>query len=652
VTSPSSGPLIQIDLPDQPTPSAAAPDQVGWGYLRYYGCVTCHDLEDPSTWPRRGPDLDRIGDKTTARWLERWLHDPSSAVPGARMPMVPLTDDERQTLTAFLKEQTGSPGPLVSGDLSQGRELYDELDCARCHPAEGEPRAEKDGPSLGAAGQRIRPGWLTAFLMDPTSVAANSRMHTYGLSGQQAADLAAYVLREGEVEEGKAPGTSKGGLALFVARGCAGCHRINTYRKPLSPPRSDDADNFVDHHRQPGQASDLSLIIPDSRLQIMARVLTADRPAGKVTVDAFLEVHWATPIPLQGVAPSFVDSLATGVQADACGVCHTRQAADWRTSLHFKSMGPGVLGQLDANADDAGFVEGCQACHAPATEQLPMLSDYETNYRYQETFREEGLTCAVCHLRSHTRFGPPPGPDPPASTWAGPGHGGGVAATAFEDSRFCSRCHQFDDDGFRLNGKLLQDTYGEWLASPQAQAGQTCQSCHMPGRRHTWKGIHDPDTVQQAIELGHSQVAAGGDSTAVEIRIANVGAGHHLPTYVTPKLFVKVEWLGSDESGDEVWDVVRVIGREVVLSGSESREVFDTRIPAGGEWVWRTATAGKVTGLRLAVDVHPDHFYLGFFEAYDRDHLDGVTASMIETAEGHVRSSPYRLVEHEITLEN
>jgi len=138
----------------------------------------------------------------------------------------------------------------------------------------------------------------------------------------------------------------------------------------------------------------------------------------------------------------------------------------------------------------------------------------------------------------------------------------------------------------------------------------------------------------------------------VEIRIANVGAGHHLPTYVTPKLFVKVEWLGSDESGDEVWDVVRVIGREVVLSGSESREVFDTRIPAGGEWVWRTATAGKVTGLRLAVDVHPDHFYLGFFEAYDRDHLDGVTASMIETAEGHVRSSPYRLVEHEITLEN
>ena len=73
-------------------------------------------------------------------------------------------------------------------------------------------------------------------------------------------------------------------------------------------------------------------------------------------------------------------------------------------------------------------------------------------------------------------------------------HGGFTVSKAFEDSRFCAHCHQFPDDGPRIAGKLQEDTYQQWLASDYARqdAGkQTCQSCHMPDRKHLWRGIHD-----------------------------------------------------------------------------------------------------------------------------------------------------------------
>ena len=59
--------------------------------------------------------------------------------------------------------------------------------------------------------------------------------------------------------------------------------------------------------------------------------------------------------------------------------------------------------------------------------------------------------------------------------------------------RILQSCHQFTPDGFALNGKLLETTYNEWKASRFAREGVQCQDCHMPDRRHRWRGIHDPD---------------------------------------------------------------------------------------------------------------------------------------------------------------
>ncbi|MBI3628436.1 MAG: cytochrome c554 and C-prime, partial [Candidatus Rokubacteria bacterium] len=80
-------------------------------------------------------------------------------------------------------------------------------------------------------------------------------------------------------------------------------------------------------------------------------------------------------------------------------------------------------------------------------------------------------------------------------------HNGVTRTPAFLRSEFCASCHQFGADGFALNGKLLENTYEEWRASPAARAGRQCQDCHMPDRRHLWRGIHDPDMVKSGVEI-------------------------------------------------------------------------------------------------------------------------------------------------------
>src|SRR5206468_1036453 len=107
-------------------------------------------------------------------------------------------------------------------------------------------------------------------------------------------------------------------------------------------------------------------------------------------------------------------------------------------------------------------------------------------------------------------------------------HGGVTRTPAYLASEFCRGCHQFGADGYVLNGKLLEDTYAEWKASRFAAAGVQCQDCHMPDRRHLWRGIHDPEMVRGGLTItvvddqprGPGAVARELDGTAVAARFS------------------------------------------------------------------------------------------------------------------------------------
>ncbi|MGH7312920.1 MAG: multiheme c-type cytochrome, partial [Candidatus Rokuibacteriota bacterium] len=344
------------------------------------------------------------------------------------------------------------------------------------------------------------------------------------------------------------------------------------------------------------------------------------RSADTEAVAAFLKRHWRHPISPQGPPPPGFSALEASLAPESCGTCHPAQHSDWKTSLHARSMGPGVTGQLaEMWQTDAESARLCLTCHAPLAEQQP-----ENRTLFDARLHRQGLVCAACHVRQHERFGPPR--RQAASETARPPaalpHRGATRTAAFHVSEFCASCHQFEDDGFALNGKLLENTYAEWKASPAARQGLQCQDCHMPDRRHLWRGIHDPETVRAGvvITLATDQPRyRTGQEVGARLTITSTAVGHHFPTYVTPRVVVRaalVDTAGREISGsaDE-----RVIAREVTLD--LSRELFDTRIPAGSRFTFDYRRRLDRGGLRLrvVVTVLPDHFYTRFFESRLRD---------------------------------
>jgi hypothetical protein len=346
------------------------------------------------------------------------------------------------------------------------------------------------------------------------------------------------------------------------------------------------------------------------------------RPLSPVE-EEFLERHWRTPIAPQGEAPASFAPLERSLAPRDCGACHPTQYEDWRSSIHARSLGPGVAGQLVemARRDPAG-ARACLVCHAPLAEQSPLTrgaAGLEANPGFEAALQREGIVCASCHVRQHQRFGPPPRPDAqgrhvPREQLP---HNGATYSSAYLRAEFCAACHQFGPGGPSLNRKPLENTYEEWRGSPAARRGLQCQDCHMPDRRHRWRGIHDPEMVTSGVRVSLALERPRyrlGQRLRATVTVASVNVGHYFPTYVTPQVVVRALLVGPD--GEPVGNSARegIIGRQVPLD--LSREIADTRVPPGGRFVLRYDRTLDRPGLtlRVTVTVYPDHFYTGFFE--------------------------------------
>jgi hypothetical protein len=341
-------------------------------------------------------------------------------------------------------------------------------------------------------------------------------------------------------------------------------------------------------------------------------------------VEDFIAQHWHAPLAPQGAPPARFSTLEASLQPESCGTCHPVQFADWRTSLHAKSRGPGVAGQLaEKFASDPAEALSCHTCHAPLAEQAPVVAAdgrFVSNPVFDPKLASHGIVCAGCHVRRHQRFGPPKRDGSLASAMPRDTlpHGGATRTRAFLASEFCRGCHQFAADGFALNGKLLEDTYAEWKASRFAREGVQCQTCHMPDRRHLWRGIHDREMVRSGLRIAAHAGAVRyrpGDTAVVRLEVVSARVGHAFPTYVTPRVILSAELI--DERGRAIAGSRRekIIAREVTLD--LSKEIADTRLRPGERATLEYKPRIDRPGLRarLAVVVEPDAFYTGFFEA-------------------------------------
>jgi hypothetical protein len=325
-------------------------------------------------------------------------------------------------------------------------------------------------------------------------------------------------------------------------------------------------------------------------------------------------------------------------------------------------MGPGVAGQFPSL--DAAEQGGCQNCHAPMSEQwarLPSLGGgWQVNTAFDDALRSRGLVCAACHLREHRRFGPLPTPARIASGGVRASallHGEPVRTELFSAAEFCSGCHQHAAGTLRINGKTVENTYQEWLASPYPGQGKTCQTCHMPERRHLWRGIHDPETTRAGVTVTATVEPvrpAVGEGLEARLTLANTGTGHAFPTYTTPAVILKAALLDAD--GQVLpggFYAEKILQRRLDMDTSPWGERFDTRVlPGEGATLTfaRRVPPGAVS-LYLWVWVEPDHFYTAFYRGYLAGGRDFPGAALLEEALRNSLESQYLLFSRTVPLD-
>jgi mono/diheme cytochrome c family protein len=570
-----------------------------------------------------------------------------------------------------------TPGLRPTPRQLPGWQLYDKL-CLPCHGASGDGRGPAAPYTRGEPRDFTKGNfaWRTAAT-GPTDDdlrltlrhgAPGSSMPGFALADAQIDQLIAVVKAFGPaIQPGKPIVIAQGksdvpGATLWAKYGCVSCHGKGDGKtaaasvmaappydltRELRRPRAQDTPEArraaiamsiatgLSGTPMPGYAGS----IPDAEIWALAdyvlslRVPSAPDRGIDGTKDKTRVGVWpgndpdeaklfGGPIAPQGTPPPQLAPAQASLGANQCARCHNKQFREWQTSLHHGATSPGLAAQM-WTLDKPARAE-CLRCHAPLAEQLDDAVLYA-----------DGATCAGCHVRGWTRHGPPnvapslmPQAGYPLTTLA-----------IYERADFCLPCHQLPPRT-AVAGRPLLDTYREWLEGPYMKRGIQCQHCHMPNREHTWKGVHDKQTFKEAIALTATATNKAGNVTVVA-ELANIGAGHYLPTTPTPAAWLSITLL--DRNGKQLATEQRQrIGRDIYYD-TKWHERADTRIPPGEKLTMSRAWSkldGAATA-RVTVEVHPDDYYERLYEGQLKRTMPAVQRKLYEEALARARNRHY-----------
>ena len=257
---------------------------------------------------------------------------------------------------------------------------------------------------------------------------------------------------------------------------------------------------------------------------------------------------------------------ADKLRAHACVGCHMDVHVDWGQSRHAKAWTNAIFQREYRDRP----LDWCVHCHAPLAEQLAEVK------RGGGALADEGVNCAVCHIRGGRVLARRKGPASPHDTDVRADYGGPA---------FCAGCHQFNfpviapDPTGKGPGRVtgytehpMQDTVAQHARGPHAK--KECLGCHHAGATgHLFPGGHDGDMLSHAIRMDACR-----DSKGLVVSLANTGAGHNVPTGDLHRHLVLRAWrAGAPEELQEV-----TLGRrfEPAPEGGK-RTTADTTIPPG-----------------------------------------------------------------------
>lgn len=203
--------------------------------------------------------------------------------------------------------------------------------------------------------------------------------------------------------------------------------------------------------------------------------------------------------------------------AGTCAACHADAHADWAASRHGRAWTNPIF-QREYRDNRLTW---CVHCHAPLREQLAEVK------QGGGPFADEGVTCAVCHLRGGRMIARRRSPRSPHDTETRADYGGPA---------FCAGCHQFNfpiiepspgggpGEVTGYTSHPMQDTVAQHARGPLAH--RACGDCHRAGAAgHLFPGGHDSTMLARAVTLATCR-----EGDLLKVSLTNVGAGHNVPT--------------------------------------------------------------------------------------------------------------------------
>ena len=359
--------------------------------------------------------------------------------------------------------------------------------------------------------------------------------------------------------------------------------------------------------------------------------------------------------------PPLLRNNINAQSAQTCRSCHVDISQQWATSAHAggdrkNNLLFGRMYFTSIRETRGATLVKCGPCHETVSF---MTNDFEK----LRDVSAEGVTCVFCHAIA----GPgEPTAVPPVTLEVGPYLGpirnpvtvkdhASKYSTFMVKADYCGSCHQYQNQ----NGILISDTFGEWKRSKYAKAGVTCQQCHMPGgparasslgpvrprvADHSFRGPDQNRALREAATLVLSLGKRAGDDLRVTATVANVGAGHAIPTGNDQHLLL-IRLRVTDQEGHLLWEndpfqdwntsvfgllLANELGAYPAETWTASKVLSDRRIQAGrsAQSTFRIPLAGaKGTLLVEAALLHrrarPEtvHFYNLPEEIYGNERL-------------------------------
>lgn len=202
------------------------------------------------------PSFEGIGNRRSFDWMRRWIENPKSLRPSARMPKLfhgAGAPEQALAAAAYLASlKTGGevalpePPPWKSltpppaeGPAGEAKPLFEKLHCVACHLPPDAKEADPDKIPLSHVAEKFPSGRLEEFLRQPNAHYQWIRMPNFRLSKAEAGELAGYLTglaaKPSPVESPADAALLEKGREVVQTSGCLSCHASTLVNRASAP---------------------------------------------------------------------------------------------------------------------------------------------------------------------------------------------------------------------------------------------------------------------------------------------------------------------------------------------------------------------------------------------------------------------------------